>query len=107
MLVELLLALAILVAYGIYKIQKKMEFWQNQGVKVPKITPILGNNPFLCMDVIMQRKNANEMVGEHYKEMHGEKFYGMYTVGMPGLMITDPETIKHVSFTNQTMFFIF
>ena len=96
MLVELLLCLAALLAYWVYQVNKKMEYWQSMGVKVPKATPIIGSNPFLCWDVIMQRRNANDIVAEHYHEMGGETIYGFYTVGQPGLMITDPELIKQV-----------
>ena len=42
MLVELLLCLAALLAYWLYQVNKKMEYWQSMGVKVPKATPTTG-----------------------------------------------------------------
>ena len=97
MIVELLLFLACLAGYKVWRMQQMMgEYWQKKGVKVPKFAPLIGNNPFLNMDIIMQRKNVNGVVKEQYDTMKGEKLYGIYSMGKPGLVILDPNLVKQV-----------
>ena len=97
MIIELLLLLLALLAYWGYQLNRKMDYWQKLGLKVPSATPVIGSNPFFCWDLIAQKKNVNDIVISQYNEMKGEKLYGFYTMGQPGLMITDPDMIKQVS----------
>ena len=96
MIVELVLGLLALVAYKFWKLHQKFDYWKKLGVKEPAVTPIIGNNPFVNKDVILRRKNPNDVVIEQYNSLYGEKIYGVLTFGEPAFMITDPDLIKQV-----------
>ena len=96
MIVEILLLLGAFLAYKLWRIHMRSTYWEELGIKTPKMTPILGNNPFISLDLILQKKNVNDVAREQYMAMKGEKIYGFYTFGTPGLIITDPELIKQV-----------
>ena len=87
MIIELLLLLLALLAFWGYQLNRKMDYWQKLGLKVPSATPVIGSNPFFCWDLIAQKKNVNDIVISQYNEMKGEKLTGFQIAGEDDLLI--------------------
>ncbi len=57
---------------------------------------LVGTQPFFNLELLTGRKSISEVATEQYKAMRGEKMYGAFTLGSPGLVVNDPDIIKQI-----------
>ena len=98
MILEIFLLFVAIFAYYAYKLKAKMNtYWQDQGVKVPKYWPLIGNALQVHPEnLFLRKRNVYDIAVEQYKEMDGEPYYGTYFTGDPSLVIKDPELFKQL-----------
>ena len=97
MLIEILVLCLSLVIYVIYKVKNGQKYWQKLGVKTPPITFLVGNHPLLHLDVILQRRNINEILAKQFQMFKKERFYGVYFLHNPSIVINDADLVKQIT----------
>ncbi|XP_075234491.1 putative cytochrome P450 6a14 isoform X2 [Lycorma delicatula] len=68
---------------------KKLSFWQERGVPCVDSVPFIGS----IGDVIRGKKNYIQLVADFHKRFKNEKYFGMYMLQSPVLVIRDPDLI--------------
>ncbi|CAD6201247.1 GSCOCT00013991001.2-RA-CDS [Cotesia congregata] len=66
--------------------------WKRLNVPGPKPLPLVGN----FGSFYFGQKAFADVHRKFYKEWKHEPFFGIYNARLPGLMVTDPELIRHI-----------
>lgn len=77
--------------YGLYNfLTSTFDFWLVRGVPYRKPKPLFGN----FSDLLLFRKSQAEGVNDIYNWFKNERYFGVFRVRTPMLIIRDPELIK-------------
>lgn len=91
-LIDPLLLASLILGLLYYFFTATFDFWQERGVPYRKPTVFFGNfGPLLLF-----RKSLPEGIGEMYEWFRGERFFGVFRVRSPVLILRDPDLIKNV-----------
>ncbi|XP_001599214.2 probable cytochrome P450 6a13 [Nasonia vitripennis] len=83
----------IMLGYALYAfLTSTFDYWLVRGVPYRKPTPLLGN----FGDLLLFRKSQPEGISEMYNWFGNERFFGVFRVRSPILIVRDPELIKCV-----------
>jgi len=86
----LLLGLLVFLAYRF--LTKNFDYWKNQGIKFVKPIPVFGS----MASQFLMKEHFLLWTQKQYRKFEGEPLVGYYQGSLPGLIIMDPELIKHV-----------
>lgn len=97
MLLELLILLASILAFVLYKVKQGHQYWQKLGVKVPKNSFPIGSSPFLNWEILLGQKNLVQVAEDQYNDCYDQRYYGVYLFANYALVLKDPELIKTIT----------
>ncbi|XP_059478275.1 probable cytochrome P450 6a14 isoform X2 [Neocloeon triangulifer] len=90
---QVTVALAAVTLYLIYRhFTEHFDYWEKKGVVFVKPWPVLGS----MKEVLMVREHLAEFFERLYIENKPHTYFGYFMGKKPGLVITEPEMIKHV-----------
>lgn len=93
--------LIILLFYALYAfLTSTFDYWLVRGVPYRKPTPLFGN----FGELLLFRKSQPEGVSEMYNWFSNERFFGVFRVRSPILIVRDPELIKCICVKDFQMF---
>nr|APH81388.1 cytochrome P450 CYP3026A2 [Tigriopus kingsejongensis] len=96
MLFELLLLIGTLTVLYYFHLKRKWTLWEKKGVPFIPGTFPFGSTAVFNWDVVLGRKNFNQMALEQASSLGFPKVFGVYDFGTPLLVVNDPEIAKQV-----------
>lgn len=91
-LVDPFLLLSIATAGLYYYFTWTFDFWSKRGVPFRKPTVLFGN----FSDLLLFRKSQPDGIKDMYNWFRGSRYFGVFRVRSPILILRDPELVKHV-----------
>ncbi|KAG7196585.1 hypothetical protein KM043_013078 [Ampulex compressa] len=86
------LLLGLLLGILYYYFTATFDFWENHGVPYRKPTVLFGN----FAPLLLFRKSLPEGVKEMYEWFKDERFFGVFRVRSPVLILRDPDLVKNI-----------
>lgn len=87
-----LYAVGAALSYTFYTIARQFLYWKIKKVPHVKVTPILGTTA----PIIMRKISFAEYILNLYKECPGARYFGLFDVTKPAVIIKDPELIREI-----------
>lgn len=88
-----LMLLLLALSYAIYAfLTSTFDYWLIRGVPHRRPTPLLGN----FGDLLLFRKSQPEGVRDMYNWFPNERYFGVFRVRSPILIVRDPELVKQI-----------
>uniref|UniRef100_A0A069DUV8 Putative cytochrome p450 6a14-like protein n=1 Tax=Panstrongylus megistus TaxID=65343 RepID=A0A069DUV8_9HEMI len=98
MLTSILLAALFVIIYTFLTINH--DYWQKKGIPYRKPYPFFGN----LFRVFIKKETYQMALHRFYKESEGHRFFGIFNLMIPTLLIRDVKTINHVLKTDFSRF---
>ncbi|KAG5883092.1 hypothetical protein JTB14_027889 [Gonioctena quinquepunctata] len=104
----MILLIALAIALGLFYIYtnlyKPLCYWQNLGVKQNDPRNLLKNLLLTFYSVLFEKEDPLEAVRNRYNKFPGTRYYGIYEMTSPGLMIKDPDLVTQMLVTDYVHF---
>ncbi|XP_063828737.1 cytochrome P450 6B6-like isoform X1 [Ostrinia nubilalis] len=98
--ITIIIALIFIVAIYFYN-TRNFKYWEKRGVKHDKPIIFFGTG----RETFLMRKSITQSFVDLYRKYPNEKVVGFFRSSTPGLLIRDPELIKHVLLTDFVHFY--
>ncbi|XP_074039128.1 cytochrome P450 9e2 [Leptinotarsa decemlineata] len=104
MLVPVILGAVLVLTYIYFNLYRPLCYWQNLGVKQDNPLTLLKKLLLTFYNVIFKREDPLEAVINRYDKFPGSRYYGIYEMTSPGLMVKDADLVTQMLVTDYVHF---